>query len=184
MIFTETPLKGAYTIDLEKIEDERGYFARAFCVEQFKAYGLDANVVQANSSLCKYKATLRGMHYQLQPHWETKIVRCVRGCIFDVIVDLRPDSSTFKKWFGAELSAANGRTMYCPKGFAHGFISLTDDAEAFYLVTEPYNPQFERGLRWNDPMFDIVWPMQPEIITEKDANHRNFDLEYHLGLKE
>lgn len=183
MIFTETPMKGAYIIDLEKIEDDRGYFARAFCVEQFKAHDLDANIVQANSSLCHFKATLRGMHYQLQPHWETKIVRCVRGMIFDVIVDLRSDSSTFKQWFGSELSAQNGRMMYCPKGFAHGFISLTDVAEAFYLVTEPYCPQFERGLRWNDPAIGIQWPIEPNIITEKDANHRDFDPDYHLGLK-
>ena len=181
MIFTPTPLEGAYVIDLKRIEDERGFFARSFCAREFEAHGLDIRVVQANNSLCHQKGTLRGMHYQLPPKAETKIVRCTRGAMYDVILDIRPDSPTFGRWFGVELTSENRRTVYCPKGFAHGFLALADETEALYLVTEFYAPQCERGIRWNDPKFGIEWPTEPTVISEKDRNHRDFDPAYHLG---
>lgn len=181
MIFNETPLKGAYTIDLEKKGDDRGFFARFFCINEFDKIGLDRNVVQINNSSSAQKGTLRGMHYQLPPHSETKIVRCIKGSLYDVILDIRPDSPTFGQSFGTELSAKNRTMMYVPKGFAHGFLTLTDDVEAFYLVTEFYAPQAERGIRWNDPKFGIQWPIEPVIISDKDNKWQDFDPKYHLG---
>ena len=146
MQFNETPLAGAYTIELDKIGDDRGFFARAFCEQEFSEVGLVSHFVQVNNSLSADKGTLRGMHYQLAPKAETKLVRCIRGSLYDIILDLRPDSPTFGQHFGAELSAENRRMMYVPKGFAHGFITLTDNAEAFYMVDEPYAPDMERGV--------------------------------------
>jgi len=181
MIFTETPLKGAFLIDLEKRGDERGFFARAFCAKEFAAHGLATHFVQVNNSLSATKGTLRGMHYQLAPKAETKLVRCIRGALFDVILDLRRGSPTFGRSFGAELTADNRRMMYVPKGFAHGFITLSDATEAFYLVDEFYAPEFERGVRWNDPKFNIQWPIQPVVISDKDRAHRDFDPAWHLG---
>lgn len=181
MIFTETPLKGAYLIDIEKRGDERGFFARVFCKNEFGTLNLDANIVQINNSTSAKKGTLRGMHYQLAPYAETKIVRCIKGALYDVILDLREDSPTFGKWFGAELTAENRRMMYVPKGFAHGFLTLTDDVEAFYMVTEFYNPQAERGIRWNDPKFQIEWPFEPVVLSEKDKTWQDFNPAYHLG---
>ncbi len=181
MIFTETPLKGAFLIDLEKRGDERGFFARAFCAKEFAAHGLATHFVQVNNSLSATKGTLRGMHYQLAPKAETKLVRCIRGALFDVILDLRRGSPTFGRSFGAELTADNRRMMYVPKGFAHGFITLSDAAESFYLVDEFYAPEFERGVRWNDPKFNIQWPIQPVVISDKDRAHRDFDPAWHLG---
>ncbi|RME90844.1 MAG: dTDP-4-dehydrorhamnose 3,5-epimerase [Candidatus Hydrogenedentota bacterium] len=181
MIFHETPLKGAYVIELEKKGDDRGFFARAFCVNEFKEHGIDHNIVQINNSFTVPKGTLRGMHYQLPPHAETKIVRCIRGSLYDVILDLRKDSPTFGKWFGAELTAENRKMMVVPKGFAHGFLTLEENTEAFYLVTEFYAPQAERGIRWNDPKFKIEWPMEPKVLSEKDANWPDFDEKFHLG---
>jgi dTDP-4-dehydrorhamnose 3,5-epimerase len=180
MIFTETPLKGAYLIDLEKRGDDRGFFARAFCCREFADHGLVTSFVQVNNSLSAIQGTLRGMHYQLAPAAETKVIRCLRGAFWDVILDLRPGSPTFGKWFGEELSAENRRMMYQPKGFAHGFITLTPDAEAFYFVDEFYAPQQERGVRWNDPKFGIQWPAEPELISDKDRNWLDFDPAYHL----
>lgn len=180
MIFNKTPLPGAYTIDLEKRGDDRGFFARFFCVNEFKQHELETNFVQINNSLSANKGTLRGMHYQLAPNAETKVVRCIRGSLYDVILDLRPQSPTFGKWFGAELTAENRRMMYVPEGFAHGFLTLEDDTEALYLVSAMYAPERERGVRWNDPKFNIEWPMQPVIVSEKDQNHPDFDPEYHL----
>jgi dTDP-4-dehydrorhamnose 3,5-epimerase len=180
MIFTETPLKGAYTIDLEKRGDDRGFFARFFCVNEFEKLGLDNKIVQINNSTSKDKGTLRGIHYQLAPKAETKIIRCLKGSFYDVIVDLRKESDTFLKWFGVELNEDNRTMLYVPKGFAHSFITLTDNSEAFYLVTEFYAPQYERGLRWNDPAINIKWPIQPVIISEKDKNHPDFNENYHL----
>ncbi|MFO1091091.1 MAG: dTDP-4-dehydrorhamnose 3,5-epimerase [Hyphomicrobiales bacterium] len=180
MIFTETPLKGAYVIDLEKRGDDRGFFARAFCVNEFGANKLATNFVQVNNSLSAQKGTLRGMHYQLAPKAETKVVRCIRGSLYDVILDLREGSPTFGQSFGAELSAENRRMMYVPKGFAHGFITLADDTEAFYFVDEFYGPEQERGVRWNDPKFKIAWPIEPTVVSDKDKGHRDFDPAWHL----
>lgn len=181
MKFTPTPLAGAYLVDLEKRGDDRGFFARVFCEREFAEVDLPANYVQVNNSLSADKGTLRGMHYQLAPHAETKVVRCVRGALWDCILDLRPDSPTFKQWFGAELSAENRTMMVVPKGFAHGFITLTDDAEAFYFVDEFYAPEHERGVRWNDPEFGIEWPIEPVVLSDKDANQLDFDPAHHLG---
>ena len=180
MIFTETPIPGSFLIDLEKRGDDRGFFARAFCEKEFAKAGLVDRFVQINNSLSGQKGTLRGMHYQLAPAAETKVVRCIRGSLYDVILDLRKESPTFGKSFGAELSAENWRMMYVPKGFAHGFITLTDDAEAFYLVDEFYSPSHERGVRWNDPKFAIEWPIAPVVLSDKDANQRDFDPAWHL----
>lgn len=181
MIFTETPLKGAYLIDLDRKGDERGFFARFFCVGEFDAIGLDRNIIQINNSLSAYKGTMRGMHYQLNPRAETKVVRCIKGALYDVILDLRPESPTLGKSFGAELTAENRTMMYVPKGFAHGFLTLTDDTESFYLVTEVYADELERGIRWNDPKFSIKWPFEPVVVSDKDRSHPDFDPEFHLG---
>lgn len=181
MQFLSTPLDGARLIELDRIGDDRGFFARAFCEREFADEGLVSRFVQVNNSLSADKGTLRGMHYQLAPHAETKLVRCIRGSLWDVILDLRPDSATFGRHFGAELSAENRRMMYVPKGFAHGFITLEDDTEAFYFVDEFYAPDAERGIRWNDAEFAIDWPAQPVIISDKDSDHRDFDRAWHLG---
>src|SRR6185437_5217361 len=151
MFFSPTPIPGAYVIELDKKVDHRGFFARAFCENEFAQLGLATRICQANMSLSAQKGTLRGMHYQLAPKAETKIVRCLRGAFYDVILDLRPDSPTFGQSFGIELTADNRRTMYVPKGFAHGFITLADNTEALYFVDEFYSPENERGLRYNDP---------------------------------
>jgi dTDP-4-dehydrorhamnose 3,5-epimerase len=181
MIFTQTPLDGLYLIDLEKKGDERGFFARAYCEKEFGAHGLVTRFMQVNNSLSAERSTLRGMHYQLPPKAETKLVRCIRGALFDVAMDLRPNSPTFGKSFGAELTAENRRMMYVPKGFAHGFLTLTPDTEALYFVDEFYSPEHERGVRWNDPRFAISWPAQPAVLSDKDRNQRSFDPTWHLG---
>ncbi len=181
MIFTKTPLEGAYLIDLEKRGDDRGFFARAFCVNEFGKHELATQFVQVNNSLSAQKGTLRGMHYQLAPKGETKVVRCIRGALYDVILDLRRDSPTFGKSFGAEITAENRRMMYVPKGFAHGFITLADDTEAFYFVDEFYAPDRERGVRYDDPKFKLEWPIAPVVISDKDKGHRDFDPAWHLG---
>ena len=181
MIFTETPLRGAYLIDLEKRGDDRGFFARAYCEKEFGAHDLATLFVQVNNSLSAQKGTLRGMHYQLAPKAETKVVRCIRGGLHDVILDLRRGSPTFGQSFGADLTAENRRMLYVPKGFAHGFITLMDDTEAFYFVDEVYAPEQERGVRWNDPRFEIRWPMAPVVLSDKDAKHRDFEPGWHLG---
>jgi dTDP-4-dehydrorhamnose 3,5-epimerase len=182
MTFTETPLKSAYLIDLEKRGDERGFFARAFCEREFGGQGLVTRFVQVNNSLSASKGTLRGMHYQLAPKAETKVVRCIRGALYDAILDLREGSPTFGQSFGAELSAENRRMMYVPKGFAHGFLTLTADTEAFYFVDEFYAPECERGIRWDDPRFAIAWPAQPTVLSEKDRGYRDFDPAWHLTM--
>lgn len=181
MQFIPTPLDGAFLIDLDKLGDDRGFFARAFCEREFAEAGLVSRFMQVNNSLSAEKGTLRGMHYQLAPKAETKLVRCIRGSLWDVILDLRPDSPTFGAHFGAELSAENRRMMYVPKGFAHGFITLADDTEAFYFVDEPYAPDKERGLRWNDPRFAIDWPAEPAVLSDKDREQRDFDAAWHLA---
>jgi dTDP-4-dehydrorhamnose 3,5-epimerase len=180
MIFTETPIPGAYLIDLEKRGDDRGFFARGFCEREFAGHQLANRFVQVNNSLSAERGTLRGLHYQLSPKAETKLVRCIRGALYDLILDLRPGSATFGQSFGAELTAENRRMMYVPKGFAHGFITLTDDTEAFYFVDEFYAPELERGVRWNDPRFQIQWPIAPVVLSDKDAHQRDFDPAWHL----
>ena len=184
MKFSETPIPGVYLIDLEKRGDERGFFARVFCINEFQELGLTTQFVQVNNSLTSLKGTLRGMHYQLRPKAETKLVRCIRGALWDCALDLRPESATFGKSFGAELSAENRRMMYVPKGFAHGFISLEDNTEAFYFVDEFYAPELERGVRWNDPKFKIQWPCEPVVVSSKDRAHPEFDPAYHLAVRE
>jgi dTDP-4-dehydrorhamnose 3,5-epimerase len=180
MIFTETKLKGAYIIELKKLGDERGFFARAFCKKEYEEFNLPNNIVQINNSLSKDKGTLRGMHYQLAPKGEDKVVRCIKGSLYDVILDIRPDSETFGEWFGIELSAENRKMLFVPKGFAHGFITLEEDTEAFYLVTEYYSPEHERAIRWDDPKFGIEWPIKPLIISDKDMKHPDFNADIHL----
>ena len=180
MQFTPTPLAGAFVIDLEKRGDERGFFARVFCENEFAEHGLATDFVQINNSLSADKGTLRGLHYQLAPKAETKVVRCVRGALYDLIADLRPDSPTFLQHFGVELTAENRTMLYVPKGFAHSFLTLEDDTEAIYFVDEFYAPDRERGLRWNDPKFGIDWPIEPVIISDKDRGHSDFDPGHHL----
>lgn len=179
MQFNPSPLAGAFTIDLERKGDNRGFFARAFCENEFAAAGLETRFKQMNNSLTSNKGTLRGMHYQLPPSAEVKVVRCLRGALYDVIVDLRPDSATFGKWFGAELTAENRRMMYVPRGFAHGFVTLTDDTEALYMVSDVYAPDKERGLRFDDPWMNIDWPVKPEEVSAKDAAWPLFNPEWH-----
>jgi len=171
MIFTETALKGAYIIQLDRREDERGFFARAWCRNEFEERGLLPLIVQSNLSYSRKAGTLRGMHYQDPPFEETKVVQCVKGALFDVIIDLRPDSPTFKKWTAVELTEDNNAMLYVPKGFAHGFLTLRDDTRAFYHVSQFYSPGSERGIRWNDPQFAIGWPRTDNlVISEKDRN--------------
>jgi dTDP-4-dehydrorhamnose 3,5-epimerase len=183
MKFIETDLSGAYVIELERRGDDRGFFARFFCKDEFREHGLDHSIVQINNSLSKEKGTLRGMHYQLPPKAETKIVRCIRGALYDVILDVRPGSATFGRSLGFELTAENRRMVYVPNGFAHGFLTLEPDTEALYLVTEFYAPELERGIRWNDPKFKIHWPIQPNVLSEKDATRPDFDAAYHFEVQ-
>jgi dTDP-4-dehydrorhamnose 3,5-epimerase len=184
MEFTGTPLAGACLVDLEKRGDERGFFARFFCEREFAEHGLETRFVQINNSLSAEAGTLRGMHYQLPPAAEVKLVRCVRGALWDAILDLRPDSPSFGRWFAAELTAENRRMMYVPQGFAHGFLTLAPNTEALYLVSAFYAPERERGVRWDDPRFAIAWPHPPRVISDKDARQRDFDPAYHLGMAE
>lgn len=169
MIFRETPLADAWVIELEEISDDRGFFARAFCAREFEARGLVSRVVQTNLSCNRAAGTLRGMHYQVAPHEEVKLVRCIRGALYDVIVDLRPGSPSYLQTFGVELSAGNRKTLYVPGGFAHGFQTLEPDTEALYQVSEFYTPGAEQGLRYDDPRFAIQWPLPVSAISEKDA---------------
>lgn len=179
MKFHQTPLKGAYTVEIERRGDDRGFFARVFCENEFTQAGLIPRFVQVNNSLSAKKGTLRGMHYQLPPKAEVKLVRCIRGELWDAIVDLRPDSPTFGQWFGTELNAENRLMMYVPRGFAHAILTLSDDTEALYLVSEFYGPGQERGVRWNDPKFKIAWPIEPAEISPKDAKWPDFDPAFH-----
>lgn len=169
MKFIETKLAGSYIVELDPIEDERGFFSRAFCGEEFAEIGLNGDVCQANLSWNKFRNTLRGMHYQRAPYQETKLIRCTRGALYDVIIDLRRESPTFGESFGIELSANNRRSLFVPRDFAHGFIALQDDTEAFYMVSQHYNRDAEAGIRWNDPFFNIQWPCEPIHISDKDA---------------
>jgi dTDP-4-dehydrorhamnose 3,5-epimerase len=177
--FHDTPIHGARLIDLEPRGDDRGFFARLYCEEEFVEAGLVPAFVQINDSLSGTEGTLRGLHYQLPPHAETKVVRCVRGSLWDVILDIRPDSPTFGSWFGATLSADDRRMMYVPEGVAHGFLTLAPDTEAVYLVSTAYAPDAERGIRWDDPRFGIQWPVQPRELSDKDATWPDFDPDFH-----
>ena len=174
MVFRETKLKGAFIIEPDRMEDERGFFARTFCVEEFKAHGLNLRFVQCSISFNKKKGTLRGMHYQVAPYNEVKLVRCTMGAIYDVIIDLRPGSSTFKQWIAVELTAENRKMLYIPEGFAHGFQILEDNTEVFYQMSEFYHPKRARGIRWNAPAFGITWPLSDPIMSEKDRGSPDF----------
>lgn len=171
MIFRETKLKGTFFIELEKLEDDRGCFARAFCQREFEVHGLKLEVAQCSISVNKTKGTLRGMHYQVPPHEEAKLVRCTRGAIYDVILDLRPDSATYKKWLAMELSSDNCRMVYIPEGVAHGFQTLENNTEVFYQMSQYFHPECARGVRWNDPAFGITWPLAPKAMSEKDRSY-------------
>lgn len=174
MIFTETTLKGAWIVDLQRINDDRGFFARSFCQEEFAAHGLKTDVAQCNVSFNKSKGTLRGMHFQLTPKAEAKLVRCTRGAIHDVIVDLRPDSTTYCQWAAVDLSGENGRALYIPEGFAHGFQTLEDNSEVFYQMYEFFAPEYAAGVRWDDPAFSIEWPLVNPVISAKDLSYPDF----------
>lgn len=174
MIFTATALKGAFIIEPERCEDERGFFARTWCQQEFATHGLNPCLVQCNMSFNKTKGTLRGMHYQAFPYKEEKLVRCTMGSIADVIIDLRPQSPTFKHHMSIVLTAENRRMLYVPKGFAHGFQTLEDNTEVFYQMSEFYAPAYTRGIRWNDPAFGIQWPADERIILERDQTYPDF----------
>jgi dTDP-4-dehydrorhamnose 3,5-epimerase len=168
MIFTETKLRGAFVMELEKFEDERGFFAHGWSPRELGAHGLEAPLAESAISFNKKRGTLRGMHYQASPHGQVKIVRCTRGAIYDVIIDLRPESPTFKQWFGIELSAANRLMLYIPTDFAHGFQTLEDESELSYHMSQSYVPESATGVRWNDPAFDISWPQPVSVMAERD----------------
>lgn len=161
-------------LDLKRLEDERGFFARSFCQGEFRQRGLDSRIAQTNVSFNRRRGTLRGMHFQARPHAEAKVVRCTQGAIWDVIVDLRPESPTFKHWYGVELSAANRRSLYVPEDFAHGFQTLTEDAEVLYLMSQMYHADAARGVLWNDPAFGIEWPIADPTMSDRDRAFPRF----------
>lgn len=175
MKFVSTALAGAFVIEFEPLMDERGFFARTFCQQEFEALGLDSNLRQCSISFNRRRGTLRGMHYQVAPHEEAKLVRCTRGAVHDVVVDLRASSPTFSHWIAIRLSADNRRMIYIPRGFAHGFQTLVDDTEIAYQMSEFYHPECARGLRWNDPRFAIEWPLAESIISERDRSYPDFE---------
>jgi dTDP-4-dehydrorhamnose 3,5-epimerase len=174
MIWRESQIPGAFSIQIEPLGDERGFFARSWCQREFEANGLDGRIVQCNISFNTRKGTLRGMHYQAAPFEEAKLVRCTRGAIYDVVVDLRPGSPTFRRWVGFTLTALNREMVYIPKGCAHGFLTLEDETEVFYQMSQFYHPESARGVRWNDPAFNIVWPGAVEVISERDRTYPDF----------
>jgi dTDP-4-dehydrorhamnose 3,5-epimerase len=174
MKFTETKLKGAFIVEIEKLTDDRGFFGRSWCRKEFEAYGLTSRVVQTNVSFNRKKATLRGMHYQIAPHQESKFIRCTRGAIYDVIIDLRSELPTYKQWVGVELTADNYSMLFVPEGFSHGFMTLMDNTEITYQVSEFYTPGSEKGIRFNDPTFRIRWPLEVSVISDKDRTWPDF----------
>jgi dTDP-4-dehydrorhamnose 3,5-epimerase len=174
MIFRATGIDGAWVIEAEQLGDERGFFARTWDAEEFAERGLNPRLAQCSISYNRARGTLRGLHYQAAPFEEAKLVRCTAGAIFDVVVDLRPESSSFKGWFGEELSAENRRALYVPEGCAHGFLTLADDSEVHYQISQPYMPQAARGVRWNDPAFGITWPGDVVVINERDCSYPDF----------
>jgi dTDP-4-dehydrorhamnose 3,5-epimerase len=169
--FLETPLAGLYVVELEALRDERGFFARSFCVNEFEALGLDFAVAQCNISFNEKAGTLRGLHFQAQPHEEAKLIRCTRGAIYDVAVDIRPTSPTYLRWHSLELTPDNGRMLFIPHGFAHGFQTLADNSEVSYVMFEFYHAESGRGLRWDDRLLGITWPLANPIISDKDRKH-------------
>lgn len=174
MRFTELALQGAFIVAPERREDSRGYFARTFCRDEFAAHGLTTDFVQCNTSFNARRGTLRGMHFQRAPHEEIKLVRCTKGAVLDVLLDLRPDAPTFCRWQAVELNEENGIAIYIPAGFAHGFQTLIDNSEVFYQMAERYHPEAAAGARWNDPAFAIDWPIVPPTISERDAAYADF----------
>ncbi len=176
MLFTELSLSGVFIVALERREDSRGYFARTFCRDEFTAHGLAGEFVQCNASYNARRGTLRGMHMQLAPHEEIKLVRCTRGAIVDVVLDLRPQSPTFRQWLSVELTEDNGRALYIPGGFAHGFQTLADGVEVFYQMTERYHPESSAGVRWDDKVFAVDWPIRPPILSDRDAAYEDYRL--------
>ena len=175
MIFRTTPLGGCWVIETERIEDSRGFFARSYCREEFERHGLDTDVAQCNVSFTRVRGTLRGMHFQLPPHEEAKLVRCTNGALYDVVIDLRLGSPTFMKHFAIELTAANRLMLFIPKGFAHGFQTLADETEVFYQMSSPYVPNSAAGIRYDDRAFGISWPLPPTIVAERDLAFLPFD---------
>ncbi len=177
MVFVETKLEGVYIIEIEKREDKRGFIARTFCQHEFEAHGLNPQVAQCSTSFNKRRGTLRGMHYQVPPHAEVKLVRCTAGAIFDVAVDLRPNSLTYKEWVGIELTEEDRRAIYIPTGCAHGFQTLVDDTEVYYQISELHHPEVAKGVRWDDPVFGIQWPLREGVIlSEKDRSYADYSL--------
>jgi len=174
MIFNKIQLAGAYLVEINKIEDERGFFARSWCQREFEEQGLNSRLVQCNLSYNKKRGTLRGMHYQVQPFQEAKLVSCIQGAIYDVIIDLRPESPTFKEHLGVTLSPKDHAMLYVPEGFAHGFLTLADETIVFYQMAEFYAPEYARGIRWNDPAFGIQWPEAVQVISDRDAQFQDF----------
>ena len=175
MKFIATPLESAFILEVEPHEDERGFFARTFCREEFAARGLNPKIAQCSISFNERRGTLRGMHYQAAPFPEAKLVRCTAGAIYDVIVDLRPESLTYKQWFAAELTSANRRTLYVPENFAHGFQTLRDETEVLYQISEFYHPEVARGIRWNDAAFGFRWPLDERVMSERDQTFPDYD---------
>lgn len=178
MIFSPAPLDGVYVIEMEKYQDERGYFARSWCTREFAEHRLDAHLVQCSVSFNHAAGTLRGLHFQVPPHGETKLVRCIRGSLFDVALDLHPHSPTFLKWYGVELTEENGRMLYIPKGFAHGFQTLADATEVLYQISDYYVPEAAHGVRWNDPLFGINWPRTVTTISTRDKEYADSSPEH------
>jgi len=174
MVFIETKLSGAYIIEIEQKKDERGFFARSFCEKEFLKHGIDFKIMQCSISYNKNKSTFRGMHYQSAPYEETKLISCIKGAIYDVIIDLRKDSATYCKWLAVELSEENYKMLYVPKGFAHGFQALDDNTEVFYQISEFYHDEAACGVRWNDKAFNISWPLAITVISEKDGRYKDF----------
>lgn len=175
MRFVKTKLAGAYIVEIEKIEDHRGFFARTWCPRELTELDLDPHLAQGSISFSPNKGTLRGMHFQLPPHAESKIVRCTQGSVYDVIIDLRPNSSSYLQWLGVKLTAKNRKALYIPKGFAHGLQTLQENTEVLYLISEFYAPDYARGVRWNDPKFNIVWPEPVTVISERDGGYEDYD---------
>jgi dTDP-4-dehydrorhamnose 3,5-epimerase len=174
MIFQKTKLPGVFEIQIEAKPDDRGIFARTWCQEEFASQGLRSRLVQCNLSFTTQQGTLRGMHYQVAPHEETKLIRCTRGAIYDVVLDLRPDSPTYKDWVAVELTADKRNMIYVPEGCAHGFLTLQDCTEVIYQMSEFWNPESSRGVRWDDPAFQITWPAKVEVISERDRTYPDF----------
>ena len=175
MIFKATKLRDAYVVDIQPFQDERGFFARTWCENEFTEQGLDPNLAQCSVSFNRRAGTVRGLHVQLPPYADSMLVRCTQGALYDVIIDLRTDSDSYMQWVGVELTAKNRRALYVPKGFAHGFMTMEDDTEAFYMISEFFAPDSARGIRWDDKRFDIQWPGPVNVISAKDLSYPDYD---------